>query len=235
MLDHSEKIIAGLEDHIDKFVKSGYTDTFLTKSVVGSSVSNRVALDVIRYYDPLLIELRNIEIDPDLGEAYSHLKPRERKRYVSVVENIIDFMNGVCEASRATRKPRKRKIISPEKLTENVVLFSGKYRCGSVDLETKDATEIIKAGTVFVFNTRYNIITMFVGLDGGLSVKGKTIINYDENKSVARRINAEKFLCRDSWTQPALENILNNRTKAGAFTKVTGRLSENSLIVRAYK
>lgn len=130
-----------------------------------------------------------------LKEGYNHLKKQDVKNYISAIETLLRALDFVIEASKAQRKPRKPKPKSASKLVEKLKYAKahGSYEVASINPE-----QIIGANELWVFNFKtrklgkyvaQNIDTTGQGRDGsGLSVKGTTIIGFDEEKSIQKTL-----------------------------------------------
>lgn len=236
MLQTTGAMIATIDDEIDKFILSGYKRLFDPGKVIKKEqISSRTAIELHRHYSPLKEELSNIGEDPQLTEAYAFLKGSQKTSYLKQIDGILAIFDTIRGEAKTKRKPRRKKVRSPEELTKDITLHGGKLNFGDGDIVTKPASSIIRAKTVYLFNVKYNLFTMLVASSNdGLTVKGQTILGWDETKSLSRRIKPHKFL-RYAMTQGALDLILNKGTKAGAFVKVTGRIGDNTIIIRTYQ
>jgi len=104
----------------------------------------------------------------------------------------LDF---IIDSAKANRKPRKAKPKSATKLVEKLKFSKTdeKYKLASID-----PSLIVGANELWVFNVKTRKIGKYVasnidpkgmGRDGtGLSVKGTTIIGFDENLSIQKTL-----------------------------------------------
>ena len=84
------------------------------------------------------------------------------------------------------RKPRKRKVKSPEELVVKVKVLD---KFDELKLVSVPTTEIIGAMQLWVYNVKTRKLGCYVASDSsGLSVKGSTIIGYSETKSVHKTL-----------------------------------------------
>lgn len=130
-----------------------------------------------------------------LKEGYAHIKKADIKNYRIAIGELIAALDFVIDTAKATRKPRKPKVYSADKLVAKLKYLpvDEKYKLTSVQPDT-----IIKSNELWVFNIKTRKIGKYVAKnidplgqqrDGtGLSVKGTTIIGYDENLSIQKTL-----------------------------------------------
>lgn len=131
------------------------------------------------------------------------------------------------------RKPRKKKIIPPEKLAAKVKI-SMDYK--DLDLKGIAPKDIIGKNAVWIYDTRYSKLTRLVGADGGLSIKGSTITNFDEKQSESKRVGRKAKVATNEVVnggKVALRHVF-DQIKSQPI-KFTGRLSANNIILRVEK
>lgn len=130
-----------------------------------------------------------------LKEGYSHLSKKDIKNFTIAIESLMQALDFVIETAKATRKPRKTKPKSATKLVEKLKFLKvdDKFKLASIAPD-----QIIGASELWVFNVKTrkigkyvasNIDPLGVGRTGsGLSVKGTTIIGFDEEKSIQKTV-----------------------------------------------
>jgi len=139
------------------------------------------------------------EVEADLWaqlkEGYSHIKKSDVKKLRTAIEELLRALDFVIESAKATRKPRKAKPKSATKLVEKLKFLKtdDKYKLASVSPE-----QIVGASELWVFNVKTRKIGKYVAenvdptgqaRDGsGLSVKGTTILGFDENQSIQKTL-----------------------------------------------
>jgi len=138
---------------------------------------------------------REVDMWEQLKEGYSHLKKSEISKYRAAVDGLMEALDFVIDQSKAVRKPRKPKPRSASKLVEKIkyLKVAEKYKLTSIN-----PSDIIGANELWVFNVKTrklgkyiaaNIDPKGMGREGtGLSVKGTSIIGYDEKLSVQKTL-----------------------------------------------
>jgi len=130
-----------------------------------------------------------------LKEGYSHLKKADIAKYRKAIETVNAELEFIIDQAKATRKPRKPKARSASKIVEKLKFNKAddKYSIASID-----PTTIVGASELWVFNTKTRKLGKYVASNidprgtmregSGLSVKGTTIIGFDENLSIQKTL-----------------------------------------------
>ena len=171
--------------------------------------------------------------DEEIKEAYSFTTPKMRKAYIEFLEKINSACDTFIETGKATRKPRKPKAVSKEKL---VAKLKYQLNCPELGIASINPTEIIDATEVWVFNTKNRKIGIYKvgGLHMGLNIKGTTIQQFDEGKSLQKTLRkpAEqlKLFKGNAKTkyQKAFDEIKTTDTK------LNGRINNHIIILKAF-
>ena len=139
-----------------------------------------------------------------LKEGYAHLKKADIKAFTTAIEELMTALDFVIDSAKATRKPRKPKVYSADKLVAKLkyCVTDDKFKLASVSPD-----QIIKANELWVFNIKTRKLGKYVaknidpkgmGRDGtGLSVKGTTIIGFDETKSIQKTLRKPEDQLKD--------------------------------------
>ena len=139
------------------------------------------------------------ELDQDLWaqlkEGYSHIKKADIKNYRIAIGELISALDFVIDSAKATRKPRKPKVYSADKLVAKLKFckVDEKFKLASID-----PAQIIGANELWVFNTKTRKLGKYIASNidpkgmqregTGLSVKGTTIQGYDESLSIQKTL-----------------------------------------------
>lgn len=130
-----------------------------------------------------------------LKEGYSHINKSDIKKYRLAIEDLRSALDFVIDTAKATRKPRKAKPKSATKLVEKLKFLKvdSKYQLASID-----PTQIVGANELWVFNVKTRKLGKYVASNidpkgmqrqgSGLSVKGTTIIGFNETLSVQKTL-----------------------------------------------
>ena len=138
---------------------------------------------------------RDADMWVQLKEGYTHLKKADIKNYRIAINELLTAIDFVIESAKATRKPRKAKVYSADKIVAKLkyLKVDDKYKLASVS-----PTDVVGASELWVFNTKTRKLGKYVaknidpkgmGREGsGLSVKGTTIIGFDEKLSIQKTL-----------------------------------------------
>jgi len=130
-----------------------------------------------------------------LKEGYSHLSKDDVKKILEALENIQQACQLVVDTSKATRKTRTRKPKSADKLVEKLkyLKVDNKFSLASVN-----PVDVVGASELWVFNIKTRKLGKYVAQNidptgsrragSGLSVKGTTIIGFNEELSVQKTL-----------------------------------------------
>jgi hypothetical protein len=137
----------------------------------------------------------------------------------------------IIEKGKATRKPRKPKQISNEKLIANM-----KYKKSDSDLSlvSINPASIIGAKELWTYNTKTRKITKYVADEyiGPLSVKGTTIQGFDTVQSVQKTLRkpAEQLKEFQSAKKVALRKFMDQLTTKSAAPN--GRINADTILLK---
>ena len=220
--------IAEFEYAIDILLEGGVADgkAYLLRNEVKPTIAKQIAL----HFKPLLKELKEIDNDEQLQEAYSNFSKRELKTFKEGVHALVASCGVVSAIARAARAPRTRKEKSPLLVVKDV-----KYLKEYTELKlcSVPPEKMVGASEIWLFNVKVRRLFRYVPLDGmRLSIKGTTILNFDPEKSGGKIIRKPESQLKDigmMTTRPI--NKLYNEIRAVA-SKATGRINDECIIVR---
>jgi hypothetical protein len=174
-----------------------------------------------------------------LKEGYAHLKKADIKAFTIAIQELMTALDFVIDSAKATRKPRKPKVYSADKLVAKLkyCVTDDKFKLASVSPD-----QIIKANELWVFNIKtrklgkyvaQNIDPKGMGRDGtGLSVKGTTIIGFDETKSIQKTLRKPADQIKDfkSAGKVKLRTFLDDIKTTD--TKLNGRCNPETVLLK---
>ena len=174
-----------------------------------------------------------------LKEAYSHLKKSDIKAYTTAVDSVNTELDFIIDMAKATRKPRKAKPKSADKLVE-------KLKYCKVDAKNNLASinpvDIVGANELWVFNTKTRKLGKYVaeivdpkGLarqGSGLSVKGTTITGFKESESIQKTLRkpVDQLKAFKDSGKVKLRTFLDDI--ATTDTKLNGRCNPDTVLLK---
>jgi len=185
------------------------------------------AAKIISYYSRIVDEYKN-------ADTLSHMTKANAKKLVAFLEKIVEAGKAIQSTGKVTRAARKPK---PKAASQLVSKFNYAKENTEYKIVSIDPTGIIGASTLWVFNPRYKHITYYES-DTSLTVKGTTIIGYNNEKSFRLRVrkpaDATKLIL--SSTKAQLTKMAKNKNlntlKATNVSLFTGRTTEDAILLR---
>ncbi len=171
--------------------------------------------------------------DKELKEAYSNFTKPQLKKIIAWCDQIILDTQKVMGAAQQNRKPRKRKVKSPEELVAKIKVLDKYDDLKLISVATKD---IIGALQLWVYNVKQRKLGCYHAEDaGGLSVKGTTITNFSESKSIQKRLRKPEVTLPEvlKGGKVALRNLMDGVKAVEA--PLTGRVNSDTILVRILK
>lgn len=174
-----------------------------------------------------------------LKEGYAHIKKADIKKYRTAIETLITELDFIIDKAKATRKPRKTAPRSATKVVEKLKFCKAdpKYNLASVTPE-----QLVGTNELWVFNIKTRKLGKYVaenidptgmGRAGtGLSVKGTTIIGFDENLSVQKTLRKpeEQLKAFKAAGKVALRKFLEEINTTD--TKLNGRVNLDTVLLK---
>jgi len=228
----TNELIADIENMIDKESDSlsGLYEWLKNRSAKPTDV--RGVIDYYTGWFQELAEATERTTDPQLKEAYSYLTKKQLKERANLFAGMITDCESYLSNSRKSvvRKPRKTKPKTADKVVSKIK-FQKEYT--ELKIVSIDPTKIVGAHELWVFNTKYNVLSHYVS-EQGLSMKGTTLQNVAESsKQKKLRKPADTLPLITGSTAKAAERAFDNlKTKEAA---TNGRINEFTVILRAIK
>lgn len=235
ILDYAQSIISDLEASVDEYIESNFKTPIQYKAIMRDRVKRVHANHILAYFKTLRDEVHGAwkKVDDDLVEAYSHFTDRQKKKLVVGYDFIINHCIDIIEMNKITRKPRKKKLKTPDEMVSNVSF------CESIpelDLTSIHPREIIGAQQVWIYNKEYKKFGCYYAFTGeGLSIKGTTIQHFDVKVSTQKIVRKPKEVLTRAMKGGNM--YLTTEFKALKTTEnpLTGRLNSDVLILRVIK
>jgi len=225
-------LLESLEVEIDLFITEGYklTDFDMTNWLALNNPSPVQHSFIKAKFLKLLEELQLIGIDPEVTEAYSHMKRLHVKRFIGLLEGMVTTKK--FRKTRVVKKSKTKKLKSPEKIVAKVKFAEKDEELG---VSSISPSKVIGSSSVWVWNKKYRVLGVYKALEGKeLTVKGSTILNFDENNSVGKKIRQPKEVVPEVVTMGkiGLKNLLGS-IKAKPMS-LTGRIGSEIVILRVF-
>jgi len=168
-----------------------------------------------------------------LREGYSHLTKADAKTYLEALETLHGACNVVIDAAKANRKPKVRKAPSKEKL---IAKIKYKERDDKLQIVSVNPLELIDATEIWVYNTKTRKLGKYIAdeLQKVITVKGTTLLGYDENKSIQKTLRKPEETLKEfkKASKVKLRKFLDEIKTTDI--KLNGRLNADTIILKVY-
>ena len=177
-----------------------------------------------------LLELASGKADDQLKEGYSHRSRKQVKNMIVFYQEIAMACDMLAQEAKVNHAPRKTKAVSKEKLVAKLKFMKTNEPLKLVSI---NPTDIIGAGELWIFNTKTRKLGKYVAAEfNTLNVKGTTITNFDEFKSVQKTIRKPEDKLKEfkSAGKIALRKFLEDINATD--TKMNGRIGEDTILLK---
>jgi hypothetical protein len=227
-----DEIVGELEGSVDDFILSGFKKTPSPHAIMQDKVKSVHANKIVDIFKKNRSEIQEvIDTDDDqLKEGYSNFTKLQLKKLLGYYDLIINEAIKLSDEAKSTRKPRKRKIKTPDQLVSKLKILTEDT---NLNLKSEDPKKIIGAMQLWIFNVKTRKLGVYHADDAsGLSMKGSTVINFNEQKSICKTLRKP-------------EQVLSNVVKGGKVflrnamesikakqKNLTGRLNGDTILVK---
>ena len=234
----NEKVndIAGeLDGTIDDYIKNKFKKVPSPYAIMHNNLKpnqvNRI-VEMFKKERAVYDEVLNTK-DKDLIEGYSNFNKIQLKKLISYCDLIITDAIKIRDEAKPAKKARTVKRKTPEQLTSklNYCQTNDDYNLKSVSPK-----DIIGATQLWVFNVKYKKLGIYNANDAsGFSVKGSTLINYNETTSITKALRKPNDVLGKvtSGGKLMLKNIMKEiNTKE---SPLNGRINGETILLRIIK
>ena len=185
-----------------------------------------------QFYTRNLEELQAVATtkDEQLKEAYSHLSKVQLKKITAFYQEIVSACEMLAQEAKVNRKPKAKKAVPAEKIVAKL-----KYKKADEPLKlvSINPADILGAKELWTYNTKSRKLGKYVASEfADLGVKGTSIINFDENKSVQKTLRKPLDQLKDfkAAGKVALRKFLEDINAVD--TKMNGRINDEIMLLK---
>lgn len=231
------KMTEEIEDAIDGFQKD--PEAFDPKAfkmlnlLKGKEVKAAHARIIKTFYSRDLAELEELasgKADEQLREGYAHRSKKQIKNLIAFYQEIMMACDMLAQEAKVNRAPRKTKTVPKEKL---IAKLKFKKTDEPLKLVSINPVDIIGAGELWIFNIKTRKLGRYVATEfNTLGVKGTTITNFDEFKSIQKTVRKpeEKLKEFKAAGKVQLRKFLDDINATD--TKMNGRINEETILLK---
>jgi len=246
MRDASAKMSEDIEEAIDRMISD--PENFNPKEIkivnlLKAKEAKAAHARMIKgFYKPQLAELEELassDCDEQLKEGYSSYGKKQIKNMITFYQEVISACEMLAQEQKVARKPRAKKAVSKDKL---IAKLNYKKTDEALKLVSVNPADIVGANELWVYNTKTRKIGKYVAANidptgqgragSGLSVKGTTIVGFDEAASVQKTLRKpnEQLAAFKSAGKVALRKFLDD-IKA-VDIKLNGRINADVILLK---
>jgi hypothetical protein len=225
--------IGDIEGLVDEFIESGcktnidFQSYFKSKNL-SSVVLKRMCEFFIRRSKEFE-EVMNSK-DADIKEGYSNFSKVQLRKVKEIYDSLVAETNRVAEVNKPARKKRKVKE-KPASVLAAKVQYMQEF--SELGLKSVLPEKIIGANQVWLYNTKTKLLGMYNSDNAkGLTIKGTTIQNYNEQSSSGKRLRKPEVALKEvlNGGKIVLKKLLDGLTTKPSV--LTGRINSDTIIVR---
>jgi hypothetical protein len=234
--DKANECIAELESQVDDFVLSGCSANVSPYGIFHTmSIKDAQSKYILEWAKTKRTEFDDVlnTNDPLTKEGYSNFTKPQLKKLIGYFDQVILDCQKLSGESVKSRKPRKRKAKSPDQLVSKL-----NYMYGFPELKLKSVkpNEVIGCMSLWVYNTKTRKLGVYHAEDaGGLSVKGSSILNFAESKSVQKKLRKPEVTLPEvlNGGKVFLRNVIDGIR--AVESKLTGRINSDTILLKVTK
>ena len=230
MTEEIEDAIEGFQVDPENFDPKAFKMLNLLK---GKEVKAAHARIIKTLYSRDLAELEELasgKADEQLKEGYSHRSKKQIKNLIAFYQEIMSACDMLAQEAKVNRAPRANKAVPAEKIVAKLKYMKTNEPLKLVSINPAD---IIGTGELWIFNTKTRKLGKYVAKEfNTLGVKGTTITNFDEFKSVQKTIRKpeEKLKEFKAAGKGQLRKFLEDINATD--TKMNGRINEDIILLK---
>jgi hypothetical protein len=230
MTEEIEKAYESFQTDPENFDPKAFKMLNLLKSQQAKAAHARIIKDFYAHDLAELEELASGGADEQLREGYSHRSKKQIKNFILFLTEIKNACEMLAQEAKVNRAPRAKKAVPAEKIVGKMKYLKTNEPLKLVSI---NPTDIIGAGELWIFNTKTRKLGKYVASEfNTLNVKGTTITNFDEFKSVQKTIRKpeEKLKEFKAAGKVQLRKFLDDINATD--TKMNGRINEDTILLK---
>ena len=230
MTEELEDALEGFQTDPETFDPKAFKVLNLLK---GKEVKAAHARIIKGFYAKDLAELEELasgKADEQLREGYSHRTKKQVKNLIAFYQEIMSACDMLAQEAKVNRKPRKAKVVPKDKLVAKLKFMKSNEPLKLVSI---NPTDIIGASELWIFNIKTRKLGKYIASEfNTLNIKGTTITNFDEFKSVQKTVRKpeEKLKEFKAAGKVQLRKFLDDINATD--TKLTGRINEETILLK---
>jgi hypothetical protein len=165
-----------------------------------------------------------------LKEAYSHLSKANLKKITLFYSEILSACDMLAQEAKVNRAPRKTKAKPVEKIIAKLKFLKQDDKLKVVSINPAD---IVGAKELWIFNTKTRKLGKYVATEfAELTVKGTSIVNFDEIKSVQKTLRKPEEQLKEFKAAGKVQLRKFLEDIKAVDIKLNGRINEDTILLK---
>lgn len=199
----------------------------------GMNIAPQMVNEIAVLWKRRLDELEQVVAgrDAQLAEGYSQFGKLQVKNLVKFAEQVIADCGSYVQLKKVERKPRKKKAVSPEKLTAR---FKYLREFDELKLKSQAVTDLVNAQEAWLYDTKKRKL-IYVVADthaGQFTVKNNMLIGFDPTNSVQKTLRKPAEQIRALLQGGVAQHRKSFKDIKATEVKFNGRGNENLILLK---
>ena len=229
---------AELEGMLDEFIKDGAKMSASYKPIStmrGMNVAPQMVKEIADIWQRKLPEFEAVVAGKDsaLVEGYSHLSKIQMRSVIKFCETVINDCGAYVQIKKVERKPRKIKVVSPEKQASKFKVMTA---FPELKLTGLPAASLVEKSEAWIYDTKKRKLIHVVADShvGTFTVKSNSVIGFSTVESQQKTVRKPADIIKAIQTagKPAARKIFKDLTTTE--TVFNGRGTENLIILKSW-
>jgi hypothetical protein len=165
-----------------------------------------------------------------LKEGYSHLSKANLKKITLFYSEILSACDMLAQEAKVNRAPRKTKAKPVEKIIAKLKFLKQDDKLKVVSINPAD---IVGAKELWIFNTKTRKLGKYVATEfAELTVKGTSIVNFDEAKSVQKTLRKPEEQLKEFKAAGKVQLRKFLEDIKAVDIKLNGRINEDTILLK---
>lgn len=230
MTEELEDALELFHEDAENFDPKAFKVLNLLKGKQVKAAHARIIKDLYRRDLAELEELASGNGCEQLREGYSHRSRKQIKNLLMFYQEIHAACDMLMQEAKVNRAPRTKKAVPAEKIVGKLKYMKQNEPLKLVSINPAD---IIGSKELWVFNTKTRKLGRYLAKEySELSVKGTSIINFDENTSVQKTLRKPEDKLKEfkAAGKVQLRKFLEDINATD--TKMNGRVGEDTVLLK---
>lgn len=185
------------------------------------------------FYAPALAEYEEVysgNADEQLKEGYEHISKKHIRKILDFYQDIISACDMLTQEAKVNRAPRVKKPVAKDKLVAKLKYLK---QDDKLKLVSVNPVDVIGAKELWVYNVKSRKLGKYVAADfADLTVKGTSIINFNENLSVQKTLRKPEEQLKDFKAAGKVQLRKFLEDIKAVDIKLNGRINEDIILLK---